>query len=141
MDLKNNFQNSNTEFKWAVAGSAVVSAVVLTFPEFFLLKPWEIGVLPLLQLAQSVSLFGWVALVVFPPIAMLLRRINFGVARILFWLGILGWPAGLILTRIVLQVMTGNPGITYLFEYPIFIITDIAIPLTYVKFKNYFMPR
>jgi predicted membrane protein len=49
-----------------------------------------------------------------------------------FLLSVLAWPAMLIAIRVLLLVETGDAYLNYLLTYPLFIFTDILVPVIYV---------
>ena len=59
-----------------------------------------------------------------------------GALRFLPWIA-LAWPASLVVNHVSLLLQTQKLFIGYLVIYPIFIITDIALPLLYVALYRY----
>jgi hypothetical protein len=113
--------------------SSLISLVfvlhVLTYKSFFFINPFS-AVTPWLAFEQTLSMVGWVCLTIFPPFILAFRdRIqSFNSIFLLSWVV---WPVALVLIRVSLLASTGNPFITYLATYPIFIFTDIVVPVIY----------
>jgi hypothetical protein len=110
--------------------STVLFLTMLSFISFFMYNPFAAGV-SILALAQAASLLGWVLLTVLPPL-LLSVEIKFRTFSVLFLISALLWPAALILIRFVLFVQIGDPAMTYLYSFPIFLFTDIIVPILYV---------
>jgi len=111
--------------------SLVFGLQILTFPTFFFLNPFGSSLSIFLTIAQVATIVGWIVLLVGPPLLIALReRVG---ARYSLYLSIvaLAWPAALLLVRFALFELTGDPAINYLFNYPIFIFSDIAAPIIY----------
>jgi hypothetical protein len=104
--------------------------VTLTFLGFFFTDPLQYGN-TVLAFVQYISQFAWVSLVVLPPILLSVRAWN-ALIKITFLVAVLAWPVTLITIRVLLLVETGDAYLSYLMSYPIFIFTDILVPLIYV---------
>jgi hypothetical protein len=114
--------------------SFVISTVLVlntfTFLDFFFYNPFALG-FTALAVAQAVSLAGWVLLIVAPPLLLTLRPTGVA-ASSLFLAAALAWPVAVIAIRIVLLFQQGDVSVMYLFNFPIFIFTDIIAPIIYV---------
>ena len=110
--------------------SSLLFLVTLTFFGFFFTDPLQYGTTAL-ALAQYISQFAWVILIVIPPILLSLKSWT-GFVKALFLVAVLAWPAMLIVIRVLLLVETGDPYLNYLMTYPLFIFTDILVPVIYV---------
>lgn len=104
--------------------------VCLTFFGFFFNNPLQSGS-NALTVTQFVSEFAWALLIVVPPLALALGKWN-TFTKTSFLIAALFWPVTLIVIRIILGIQVGNPYLGYLITYPIFIFTDILVPVMYV---------
>lgn len=106
---------------------------VLTFRDFFFFNPTQ-GVGAARQITLWLALIGWILAAVGTPVAM------FAAAAGSLWglrampITALWWPVSVFLTQVVLLVTTGNFYGGYLVNFPIFVLTDIAIPV-FVLYK------
>lgn len=105
--------------------------VILTFPGYFFFNPMETED-ALLRSGQIASTVGWIVLATIAP-AIALAAAN-GNRRFIAWLGpvALLWPASILIIHATLALQTGDWYMGYLVEYPIFWISDVAIPLAFV---------
>lgn len=111
-------------------------AVVATYPSFFLFNPfasndgWR-------SICLLLTNIGWISAILGPIIIMaLINSGKDGALRFLPWIA-LAWPASLVVNHVSLLLQTQKLFIGYLVVYPIFIITDIALPLLYVALYRY----
>lgn len=101
--------------------------MVLTYPNFFIINPAaESGAVR--QFALWVSLIGWVIQSLITPV--LLWKLSDGFTYPMKWLPIttLMWPAGILLSQITAYMQTQTSFLGYLVDYPVFVLTDIALP-------------
>jgi hypothetical protein len=105
--------------------------VVLTYQDFFFFNPADEP-----QLARQISLWlclmGWVLAALGSPLALLGAAGGSLVALRVLPVTALWWPVSLLISQVTLFVITGNAYMDYLFQYPIFIVTDIALPVLVV---------
>lgn len=120
-----------TRYKLASFGlftSAVFILVVATYPSFFFFNPFDQqdGARSVILLLCTIA---WVFLALGPGVIFVL--LAFGVTGGVKWLPFvaLGWPITLVLNHLYLAVREGDPYLTYLADFPIFIATDILMPL------------
>lgn len=121
----------NFDLQMSLIISGVLLLQILTFPTFFFLNPFANSLSILLTVAQVATMIGWVVLLLAPPVLIALReRVG---KRFTLYLSIaaLVWPAALLLVRFAVLSLTGDPAINYLFNFPIFIFSDIAVPILY----------
>jgi hypothetical protein len=121
---------SKGAFKLSLLISTVVLLEVLTYKAFFFINPFASSVM-LLRVQQTISMLGWIALIVVPPLAIRFGDRLFKNGRVALFLGFILWPLGVLMIRIYLASTTGNPYITYLFNYPIFLFSDVIAPVIY----------
>ena len=104
---------------------------ILTFPNFFLLDPFSNTLGKFLAGAQLAAVTGWIVLVFVPPILTALRtRIG---RRFSLYLAIPAsiWPSALLLVGFTHLVLTGNPDADYHVKTPIFLFSDVVVPVLY----------
>jgi hypothetical protein len=118
--------------RFHLRGTAIMTFViywlmVLTYQDFFLFDPSESsGVFR--QITLWLCLAGWVVAAVGTPILMLLtvqgslRALNFIPITVLWW------PVSVVLAQISAYAESGEGYLDYLFDYPIFVLTDLALP-------------
>jgi hypothetical protein len=102
--------------------------VVLTYREFFFFNPSDEP-----EIARQVSLWlsfiGWVLAALGTPAAMLSASAGSLFALRLLPITALWWPTSLVISQVTFFALTGAAYVDYLFQYPIFIVTDIALPV------------
>lgn len=110
--------------------------MILTYQEFFLFDPTSGE-----SLARDISLWiclvGWISATFLSPISILgVSRGNKSALRLMPYLVLL-WPISIIIAQITVFAETGVAYIDYLFNYPVFVITDIVLPIfLMVKWNN-----
>lgn len=102
--------------------------MVLTYQDFFLFDPTSGD-----SLARDISLWiclaGWIAATFLSPIAILgVARGSKSALRLMPYLVLL-WPLSIIIAQITVYAETGVAYIDYLFNYPVFVLTDMALPI------------
>ena len=101
---------------------------VLTFQDFFLFNPAE-ATEPMRQAALWLCLIGWLLAALGSPLAMMSASAGSLLALRLLPITALWWPASIIISQITLFVSDGRSYLDYLFQYPIFVVTDVALPI------------
>lgn len=119
-----------------IFGSLTFLMTILTFPEFFLFNPFA-SIDPIRRVFLTLTTVGWVTTLIGPPVLLALHAV--GVSKRLHLLDFLAlaWPVSLILNHIALLIQTHKLFVGYLSVYPIFIVTDIALPVMYVFIARY----
>jgi hypothetical protein len=137
--------HSKISHRLAVGGigvfiSLLVATVVLTFPRFFLFNPLAEGD-GLRAFELSVSSFAWVLLLFGPSV--ILVRYAAGHSNLISFLPFVGmlWPLSLILSHVTLYLQKGLWYTGYLIQYPIFMITDIILPIFLLYLWDILRPR
>ncbi len=110
--------------------SSLLVLVTLTFLGFFFTDPLQYG-LTALAVTQFISQFFWLVLIVVPPVLISFRSWN-PLIKTVFLVAVLAWPVVLIVIRALLLIQTGDAYLSYLVAYPIFIFTDLLVPVIYV---------
>jgi len=106
----------------------LIAVIVMTFPKFFLFNPLAEGN-GLRAFELSLSSVGWILLLVGP--AIILVRYASGYKNqigLLPWVALI-WPASLVLSHVTLYLQNGVWYTGYLIQYPIFVLTDIVLPI------------
>ena len=110
--------------------------MILTYQEFFLFDPTSGE-----SLARDISLWiclvGWISATFLSPLSILsVAKGSKNALRVMPYLVLL-WPISIIIAQITVYAETGVAYIDYLFNYPVFVITDIALPIfLMVKWNN-----
>jgi hypothetical protein len=118
--------------RFHLRGTAIMTFViywlmVFTFQDFFLFNPTEAtGVFR--EVTLWLALAGWLVAAIATPIALLL--VTQGSLRALNFLPFtaLLWPVSVVLAQISAYAESGESYLDYLFDYPVFVVTDIALP-------------
>lgn len=120
--------------------SLFISTVVLSFPRFFLFNPLAEGD-GLRAFELSLSSIGWIVLLVGPSVILL--RYAAGYSNLISYLPFVGllWPFSLILSHVTLYLQNGLWYTGYLIQYPIFLMTDIVLPIFLVYLWDILRPR
>jgi hypothetical protein len=108
--------------------SALFWLVVATYPSFFFFNPLAEKD-ALRSAVLTLSTIGWVLIAVGP--AALFTFYALGHPRALRFLPIVAllWPAALLINHVSLFIQKGEWFTGYLLDYPIFIATDILLPI------------
>ncbi len=110
--------------------------MILTFQEFFLFDPSS-GESLARDISLWICLIGWISAAFLSPISIL--GIAGGSKSALRWMPyfVLLWPISIMIAQITVYAETGVAYIDYLFNYPVFVITDIALPIfLMIKWNN-----
>jgi hypothetical protein len=118
--------------RFHLRGTAIMTFIiywlmVFTFQDFFLFNPAEGNGL-FREVTLWLALGGWLVAAIGSPIALLL--VSQGSLRALNFLPFtaLLWPVSVVLAQISAYADTGESYLGYLFDYPVFVVTDIALP-------------
>jgi len=102
--------------------------VVSTFPSFFLFNPFnQPDVLRRLELILST--FGWLGISTIVPLLLFLYAAGKRKFRKYLLFFALLYPMSLALSQITVWIRNGSPYLTYLRNFPIFIFTDLLLPI------------
>ena len=110
--------------------------MILTYNDFFLFNPSSGD-----SVARDISLWicfaGWVSATFLSPLSIwAIASGNLIALRLMPYLVLL-WPLSIIIAQSTVYAETGVAYIDYLFNYPVFVITDIALPIfLMVKWNN-----
>jgi hypothetical protein len=80
----------------------------------------------------TISTFGWISLSTLVPILLFVFAEGMRKARHLVLLLALIYPVSLIASQITIYLQTGSPYLIYLVDFPVFIFTDIILPIIVV---------
>jgi len=102
--------------------------MVFTYPNFFIFRPGD-QIYFVRELALWFCLIGWLLAAIATP--MLLFAASGGNQISLKFIPItaMWWPASLIFSQLTNIYLTGQNYLSYLIDYPIFILTDFALPV------------
>ena len=102
--------------------------IIATLPDFFFIS--ITGDASQLRRAELVlSTIGWVLSSTVAPIILFLYASGFHRARNFLPLTALMWPISLFISQSTLYVLDGKFYLDYLTKYPIFIYTDVVLPI------------
>jgi hypothetical protein len=120
----------------AIFGSSIIGTVVATYPSFFLFNPLE-SMDAWRVITLTLTSVGWLTLFFGPLLVLALNALGKSRAvRFLPWVA-LAWPVALIINHLALLIQTHKLFLGYLFVYPVFMITDILLPLVYLAIYSY----
>lgn len=119
--------------RFHLRGTAVMTFViywlmVLSYQDFFFFDPSDSSGI-FRQATLWVYLAGWISAGVGTPV--LLFAASSGSLRALSWIPVtvLGWPVAIVLAQVSAYAQTGESYLGYLFDYPIFVLSDVALPV------------
>jgi len=120
--------------------SLFFATVVLSFPRFFLFNPLAEGD-GLRAFELTVSSIAWILLMIGPGV--ILVRYAAGYSNLISFLPFVGllWPISLIVSHVTLYLQQGLWYTGYLIQYPIFMVTDIILPIFLVYLWDILRPR
>ena len=102
--------------------------IVATLPDFFFINPT--GVSSEIRRAELVlSTVGWLLLSTGAPVCLFFYAAGFHKARKFLPVTALWWPMSLAISQVTVYILDGAFYLEYLINYPIFIFTDIALPI------------
>jgi hypothetical protein len=119
-----------------VLGTLTFAATILSYQEFFLFNPLEVQD-PIRRVFLFVTTVGWLTSLLGPITLLALNALGRRRSVVaLPWVA-LAWPVSLVLNHLALLLETHKLYTGYLVVYPIFIATDIVLPLTYLLIARY----
>ena len=102
--------------------------IVATLPDFFFVNPT--GTSSEIRRAELVlSTIGWVLLSTGAPVCLFLYSAGAHKARKFLPVTALWWPISLAISQVTIYVIEGSFYLDYLVKFPIFIFTDIILPI------------
>jgi hypothetical protein len=102
--------------------------VVATFPSFFLFNPFsQPDTLRRIELAVSTA--GWIGISTIVPFLLFLYASGKAKSRKFLLFFALLYPLSLITSQVTVWLTDGAPYLIYLRNFPIFIFTDILLPI------------
>jgi hypothetical protein len=102
--------------------------IVATLPDFFFINPT--GSDSEIRRAELVlSTIGWLLLSTGAPILLFLYAAGFKGARKFLPITALWWPISLFISQATIYILDGAFYLDYLIKFPIFIFTDIILPI------------
>lgn len=101
--------------------------VILSYQDFFFFDPADSDGL-FRQITLWMFIVGWVVAAVVSPVLMMMVAV--GSPKGLAWMpvAVLLWPVAIVLAQVSAYEQTGESHLGYLFDYPVFVLTDIALP-------------
>jgi hypothetical protein len=102
--------------------------IVATLPDFFFINPQGEG--SEIRRAEVVlSTIGWVLISTAAPVCLFLYSAGFHGARKFLPVTALWWPISLSISQVTVYIMDGAFYLDYLIKFPIFVYTDIVLPI------------
>ena len=102
--------------------------IVATLPDFFFINPTGNG--SQIRRAELVlSTVGWILLSTAAPLCLFLYAAGVHKARNYLPITALWWPISLVISQVTIYILDGAFYFDYLIYYPIFIFTDIVLPI------------
>ena len=102
--------------------------IVLTFPSFFLFNPLREPDL-LRRIELSISTLGWISISTLAPALLFSFASGNNKARKYLPIVALLYPLSLLASQITIYIRTGSAYISYLNDFPVFIFTDLLLPV------------
>lgn len=102
--------------------------VVATYPEFFIFSPFDDSWV-IRQGALMLSLIGWVGISTVPAIALVAYAAGYRKPLKLLPVVALIWPLSVLINQVLLFIRDDVWYFDYLVNYPIFIATDVLLPV------------
>ena len=122
---------SQVDYVASLMGAMMMIAfwlIIATLPDFFFINPT--GTLSEIRRAELVlSTIGWILLSTGAPVLLFLYSAGFKGARKYLPITALWWPISLIISQITIYILDGAFYFDYLIKFPIFIFTDIILPI------------
>jgi hypothetical protein len=102
--------------------------IIATLPDFFFINPT--GTQSEVRRAELVlSTIGWILLSTGAPILLFCYAAGLKSVRRFLPITALWWPISLIISQITIYILDGAFYLDYLVKFPIFIFTDIVLPI------------
>jgi hypothetical protein len=102
--------------------------IIATLPDFFFINPS--GTASEIRRAELVlSTVGWVLISTGAPILLFCYSAGLRGARRFLPITALWWPISLLISQVTVYILDGAFYFEYLLKYPIFIFTDVVLPV------------
>ncbi len=102
--------------------------IVATLPDFFFINPTGVG--SEIRRAELVlSTVGWLLLSTGAPVCLFYYASGVHKARKFLPVTALWWPVSLVISQVTVYILDGAFYFEYLVNYPVFIFTDIVLPI------------
>lgn len=102
--------------------------IIATLPDFFFINPS--GTASEIRRAELVlSTVGWVLISTGAPILLFCYSAGLRGARRFLLVTALWWPISLLISQVTVYILDGAFYFDYLLKYPIFIFTDVVLPV------------
>ena len=102
--------------------------IIATLPDFFFINPS--GTASEVRRAELVlSTIGWILISTGAPILLFCYSAGFRRSRRFLPITALWWPVSLLISQITVYILDGAFYFDYLLKYPIFIFTDVVLPV------------
>jgi hypothetical protein len=102
--------------------------IIATLPDFFFINPTG-EASQIRRLSLVLSTVGWLAMSTGAPVALFFYSAGYHKARKFLPYTALIWPISLVISQITVYVLDGNFYLDYLLKFPIFLYTDLVLPI------------
>ena len=102
--------------------------LVATFPSFFLFNPFKQADM-VRRVELALSTVGWLGLSTIVPFLLFLYASGKTKSRKFLLFFALLYPISLVISQVTVWINEGSPYLSYLRNFPIFIFTDILLPI------------
>lgn len=122
---------SQVDYVTGIIGAMILIVywlIVATLPDFFFINPTGEAT-QLRRAVLIVSTIGWILMSTVAPIALFLYSSGFHRARNILPYTALVWPVSLFISQATVYILDGAFYFDYLSKFPIFIFTDIVLPI------------
>lgn len=111
---------------------ALYWGVITTYSEFYLINPF-LQADPFKVASQILLVLGWVSISTVAPIV--LFQFGSGTYKVISILPYAAglWPVSIFISQIVNIVSTGQNYLSYLIETPLFLTTDLIVPIALIS--------
>jgi membrane-bound ClpP family serine protease len=120
--------------------TTILLLIALSNPGFFMFNPFETG-FSILGFAQLIAIASWLLLMCGPVFILLSKFQLVGAWWALFLVSVLAWPVSVFMIHVILFMQTSDSHLDYLMEDPVFIISDIVVPITYLVISLHLRSR
>ncbi|MEY4995200.1 MAG: hypothetical protein RLZ65_1049 [Actinomycetota bacterium] len=124
--LQNRLEYLASTFAWVLL--SIYLFVAATFPGFFFINPLE-ETSGLRIASLFITLIGWVSIALVAPLLLLLFGARKYKAIDYLPFAAAAWPISIFVSQLTVIIQTGVGYWSYLIDYPIFVATDILIPI------------
>ncbi len=124
--MQNRLEYLASTFAWVLL--SIYLFVAATFPGFFFINPFD-QASGLRIAALIVTMLGWISIALVAPLLLMLFGARKYKAIDYLPLAAIAWPLSILFSQLTVIIETGVGYWSYLIDYPIFVATDVLIPI------------